>query len=34
MFHDAPAVQRKELEVLRLEVDQKRALAQRYMLRS
>ena len=33
MFHDAPAVLRKELKALRLKVEQKRALVQRYGLR-
>ena len=33
VFHDAPAVLRKELKVLRLKAEQKRALVQRYGLR-
>ena len=33
VFHDAPAVLRKELKALRLKADQKRALMQRYGLR-
>lgn len=34
MFHDAPAMLRNELKALRLKVEQKRALMQRYGLRS
>ena len=33
VFHDAPAVLRKELKALRLKAEQKRALVQRYGLR-
>ena len=33
VFHDAPSMRRKELKALRLEVEQKRALVQRYGLR-
>ena len=33
VFHDAPAVLRKELKALLLKAEQKRALAQRYGLR-
>ena len=33
MFHDAPAVLRKELKALRLNTEQKQALVQRYGLR-
>ena len=33
VFHDAPAVVRKELKALRLKAEQKRALVQRYRLR-
>ena len=33
VFHDAPAVLRKELKALRLKVEQKRVLVQRYGLR-
>ena len=33
VFHDAPAVQRKELKALRLKAEQKRALVQWYGLR-
>ena len=32
-FHNMPAVLRKELKVLRLKAEQKRALVQRYRLR-
>ena len=33
VFHDAPAVLRKELKALRLKAEQERALVQRYGLR-
>ena len=33
VFHDAPAVLRKELKALRLKAEQKRVLVQRYGLR-
>ena len=33
VFHDAPAVLRRELKALRLKVEQKQALVQRYGLR-
>ena len=33
VFHDAPAVLRKELKAMRLKAEQKRALVQRYRLR-
>ena len=34
VFHDAPAVLRKELKALLLKAEQERALVQRYGLRS